>query len=109
MSKPKKKLSDGTEVRTNLIPRCLVDWYELTEAEKAELDYIQGDHCKEMGFSGFRFKGSVWDLDEFTVVDREGPLGTADWVAVSAQSAFHGVVISISVDCEQVVVGQVFS
>lgn len=106
---PTKKLSDGTVVRTNLAPRWRVDWYELTEAEKAELDYIQGDHCKEMEFSGFRFKGQVWDISEFVRTEEGGPLHRAGWHGCSAQSAFHGVVVHLCDNHDRVVVGQVFS
>jgi hypothetical protein len=105
---PQKKLGDGTVVKTNLQPRMVIDWYELTDAEKKEMDYID-DHCKEMSFNGFRFKGNVWDLDEFTRVHPDGMLAKAGWDGSSAQSAFHGVVISIAKDMETVVVGQVFS
>lgn len=106
---PLKKLSDGTVVKTNLIPRFLVDWYELTEAEKAEFDYIQGDHCKEMEFSGFRYKGSVWDCGEFMRTEENGALAKAGWHGMSGQSAFHGVVLHLVGDGDHVVVGQVFS
>lgn len=106
---PDKKLSDGTVVKTNLVPRDRVDWYELSEAEKAELDYIKGDEERESDFSGFRFKGTVWDIGEFVRTEEDGALKKAGWHGVSAQSAFHGVVIHLCENHGQVVVGQVFS
>lgn len=105
---PQKKLSDGTVVKTNLQPRPVIDWYELTDAEKKEFDHID-DHCKEMAFNGFRFKGQVYDFDEFMRTEHEGPLQKAGWVGIAGQSAFHGVVLHIANDMETVVVGQVFS
>jgi hypothetical protein len=105
---PKKKLSDGTVVKTNLIPRDRVYWDELTEAEKAELDYIEGEE-NQSDFSGFRFKGNVWDIGEFVRTEEEGPLRKGDWHGVSGQSAFHGVVVHLCENHGQVVVGQVFS
>lgn len=105
---PKKKLSDGTVVKTNLMPRYRIDWYELSEAEQKELDYIDSDE-QEAAFSGFRFKGQVWDLGEFVRTEEGGALHKADWHGCSAQSAFHGVVVHMCSDNDYVVVGQVFS
>lgn len=105
---PQKNLSDGTVVKTNLQPRPVISWYDLTDAEKKELDHY--DDCdRQAGFNGFRFKGNVWDFDEFSRVQHEGALDKAGWGGVAGQSAFHGVVIAISKDMETVVVGQVFS
>lgn len=105
---PQKKLSDGTVVKTNLQPRPVIDWTELTEAEKKELDHVDTDD-KQDCFNGFRFKGQVWDFEEFLRTEHDGPLSKAGWVGIAGQSAFHGVVLHISQDMETVVVGQVFS
>lgn len=105
---PLKKLSDGTVVKTNLIPRDLVYWDELTDAEKAEFDYVDTREAQD-DFTGFRYKGNTWDLGEFTRTEHEGALAKAGWCGVSSQSAFHGVVVSMVEDCQALVVGQVFS
>jgi len=105
---PQKKLLDGTVVKTNLQPRPVVGWSDLTEAEQKELDHIETED-QQADFNGFRFKGNVWDFDEFTRVQHDGALDKGGWGGVAGQSAFHGVVISISKDMETVVVGQVFS
>jgi len=105
---PNKQLSDGTTVKTNLQPRFLVNWYELTDAEKAELDYVDTDD-KQADFTGFRYKGQAWNCAEFLRTQEDGELAKAGWHGLSGQSAFHAVVIHLVGDGDRVVVGEVFS
>ena len=105
MKKPSRYLSDGTAVRTNLIPRDTLCGDDLTQQERKEYDYL-GD---ELGGSVFfRFKGNVYGLCEFERTREGAPLAKAGWSGMAAQSAFHGVVISVN-SVHQVVVGEVFS
>lgn len=103
--KPLRVLSDGTGVKTNMIPRDTICGYDLTEQEKKEYDYL-GD---ELGGSVFfRFKGQVYGLCEFERTHPDGPLHKGRWFGIASQSAFHAIVISF--ECvHEVVVGQVFS
>lgn len=102
---PQRILSDGTAVKTNLLPRDTFPGDELTEQEKKEYDFL-GDELD--GHAFFRFKGQVYGLCDFVRTEEGGPLRTAGWSGIAAQSAFHGVVISLD-RIQRVVVGQVFS
>ena len=53
-------------IRTNNVPRFVVDAYELTLAERAEFDYLNWDaiDAGEDSASFFRFKGTTYDLGE---------------------------------------------
>ena len=104
---PLKKLSDGTVVKTNLIPRELFSGCLLTDAQRAQFDYKKPEEIDDGSF--FEYKGQVWDIQEFTRTASEGELDKAGWHGVSCQSAFHGVVVSLCENGEELVVGQVFS
>lgn len=105
MAKPQRILRDGTAVKTNLIARDTFPGDELTAQEKKEYDYL-GDELDGSAF--FRFKGRVYGIHEFERTPQGGDLHTAGWSGMSAQSAFHGVVISLD-SIHEVIVGQVFS
>lgn len=105
MAKPKRILADGSAVRTNLIPRETFPGDELTAQEKKEYDYL-GDELDGSAF--FRFKGNVYGIHEFERTPMNGELFKAGWSGMAAQSAFHGVVISLD-SIHEVVVGEVFS
>lgn len=103
--KPKRVLSDGSAVKTNLIPRDTICGADLTAQERKEYDYL-GEELDGSVF--FRFKGQVYGLCEFMKTERDGPLEKGRWFGIASQSAFHAVVISF--ECvHEVVVGQVFS
>ena len=105
MPKPKRILSNGQAVRTNLIKRDTFPGDQLTEQEKKEYDYL-GDELDGSAF--FRFKGRVYGLHEFERTAMDGELFKAGWSGMAAQSAFHGVVLSLD-NTHEVIVGEVFS
>lgn len=55
------------EIITNNQQRDVLYWYDLTDAERAELDYIE-EQEKQESFQGFRYKGNIYDLGEFVVI-----------------------------------------
>jgi cytoplasmic iron level regulating protein YaaA (DUF328/UPF0246 family) len=103
--KPKRILGDGTAVKTNLIARDTFPGDELTDQEKKEYDYLLDELD---GSAFFRFKGRVYGIHEFELISESSELYKAGWRGMAAQSAFHGVVISLD-SIHEVVVGQVFS
>ena len=50
------------DVSTNNKSRLLLSWYELSEKEKRQFDYLDSD-CSN---SFVRYKGDVYDLGEFS-------------------------------------------
>jgi len=92
------------EIITNNVPRNLLYGYELTEAEKADFDYI--DDIDSHDF--FRYRGIVYDPSEFMAWDmptKEEIAHYLDWHGFRSDSYFSGVVIRYTDDMEQVVCG----
>lgn len=85
---------------TNNQPRPIISWYELTENEKKEFDYLTDESASYSSF--FRYKGWVFTLSDFIRDD-----STDGWHGHSAQSAWDAVLVKI-VDCESVIVGRAF-
>lgn len=111
------------EIITNNQPRNVLYWYELTDAERGELDYIE-EQEKQESFQGFRYKGCVYDLGEFVAIlsrdqqakaqnsfahtcENDDPL--LNWQGISSESYFSGVVVKYINNYESVIVGRYFS
>lgn len=91
------------QIKTNNQPRNLVSWYDLTEKEQADFDYIEDGQ-----FNGFRYKGQVYDLGEFMHCT-QSVNGFADWHGISSETFFSGVLVKMLDDGDSVVVGRYFS
>lgn len=76
------------KVITNGKARPIIDFSQLTEKEQKEFDYFDS----ESGCGNFvRYRGRVYDLGQFIVLDSSGELGQMGWVAAEGQSAFDCV------------------
>ena len=95
---------------TNNKPRPLFSGYELTNAERRELDYIAPPDDVETWCEQhnrfFRYRGNVYDIQEFTRIvrqsDRVNPFEHGvweenspllNWDGIQTDSYFSGVVI----------------
>ncbi len=87
------------KIKTNNQPRDILSWYDLTPAEQKEFDYLE-----EGEGSFFRYKGCVYDLGEAMRIE-----GVAGWQGYYSGTAFSGVLVRYTSDCEQVIVGSYFS
>jgi hypothetical protein len=103
------------KIITNNQPRNIVDAYELTPAERAEFDYLDWDAIEAGSDSAsfFRFKGTLYDLGEFTadygITKGAGlPAHLADWDGYQADSFFSATVVRY-VNDDQIVVGRIIS
>lgn len=92
-------------IRTNNVPRNLLDWSELTNKEQAEFDYIEEPEYANQRF--FRYRGWAYDAHEFMSANGNNEL--LGWDGYSSDSYFSGVLIKFVCDCEQVVVGSYYS
>ena len=93
------------KIITNNKPRTLLSIDELTETEKAEFDYMDGDAAADCA-QFFRHRGVVYTTQDFMrVEDKDGPL--ADWHGVYGESYWSGKVIRYIDD--DVVVGSFYS
>lgn len=86
-------MSDKITIRTNSVPRPLINGWELTEAERAEFDYHDWAAIDEGTDSAefFRYRGDLYDLANFTRISSDGDL--AGWEGVAADSFFSGTLI----------------
>lgn len=96
------------EIRTNNVPRWLIDDYELTTEERAEFDYLDWSAIEAGTASAtfFRYKKQLYDLGEFTRIDHATP-DFEGWNAWHSDTAFSGILIRL-VNDERIVVGQYF-
>lgn len=94
-------------IRTNNVPRDIIYYNDLTKFEQQEvIDNYGTSGCNS--WSGFRFKGFLYNLDDFTTTAyTSGDL--KDWQAVYCESAFSGVLIKLVDNGERVVVGMYFT
>lgn len=103
-----------TTIKTNNTPRPVLYWWELSDKERKEFDYI--DESKGDVFNTFiRYKGQVYDLGEFVRIERkrtnpfticpddDSPL--LNWQGAMSDSYFSGLVVKYVDDCESVIVG----
>ena len=74
-------------------------FYELTEREKEELDWITDD-----SMNVFRYRGNVYSIDEFMRFDKHAPFPET-WHGYKSDSYFSGILIEISNDGEMYRVG----
>ena len=93
------------EVRTNNVPRPVVDPAELTETERAEFDYLDWPALDEGRDSAsfFRFKGQLYDLGTFERTAVQG------WDGQHVDSFFSAVLVKFVNDGDEVIVGETFS
>lgn len=107
------------KITTNHQPRPVLYWYDLTGAERAELDYLD-DEDKQADARLFRYRGHVYDLGEFQAIrtrsqqarslhhwaytaEDDSPL--TSWHGIQTDSAFSALVIHLAADGETVIVG----
>lgn len=103
-------------IRTNNVPRDLIDAWELSPKERAEFDYIDWQAIEDGRDSAtfFRYKGVLYDLGEFQRVhERGGPVCVpfsyspfASWDGYMSDSFFSGLVIRLVDNGERCIVGR---
>lgn len=94
------------EIRTNNIPRDIIDAYQLSDKAREEFDYLDWEKIDngEDSATFFRYKGRLYDLGEFV----RTPESLKPWDGMADDSAFSGILIRL-VDDDQIIVGQYFS
>lgn len=92
-------------ITTNNQERESIYGYDLTDEEKKEFDYLEGDDLEYGQF--FRYKGRVFDIGEFVNVPKGSELSA--WHGYRADTFFSGTVIKICEGGESVIVGTYFS
>lgn len=98
-------------VRTNNVPRDVVEGYELTEAERASFDYVDWPAVErgEASPTFVRYLGELHDLGEFSAWTTCPHEALRQWDGYRGDSFFSALVVRYVDDCERVIVGRVFS
>lgn len=91
------------EIITNNKPRDFTYGYELSEAEKADFDYIDDIDAHDF----VRYKGRVLDPSEFVVTGTKGEF--SEWSGVHCETFFSGLLIKYTNDHQQVIMGSYYS
>ena len=93
------------KIVTNNQPRPLLDWWDLSEKEQAEFDWLETEE-EQSSATFFRYKGQVYCLDEFTHTSTEL---FDDWDGLSSTSAFSAVLIKfVHGTDDEIVAGRCF-
>jgi hypothetical protein len=102
---------EGITIRTNNVPRDVIEAYELTAEERAQFDYIDWPAVDRLEESPqfFRYKGELHDLGEFMVWDNPASPTRGEWDGFRSDSYFSGLAVRYVDDGERVVVAMVMS
>ena len=96
----------STTIKTNNIPREILDSSSLTKKEREqEFSYYSDE---EIAFAQFvRYKGHTYDLSEFTrAAGLSGELGR--WGGIHNETYFSGILIRFVDDFERVIMGRYY-
>lgn len=86
---------DGVNIYGNNHDVPLIYWYELTNKEKSEFDYIENP---EDNFTGFKYKGDVYDLNDFMRIENNAPAWIKKFDGYRGDSFFSGILVKYNED-----------
>lgn len=90
-------MPDTMTIKTNNVPRDVLHWWDLTDAERVEFDYL-ADAEAQSDASFFRYRGVAYTLEEFMISPVKG------WDGYRSDSYFSGMLVKYVQDCERVIV-----
>lgn len=98
-------------IKTNGIPRPVIESHELTAQERKEFDYIDWEQIDKGNNSAsfFRYMGQLYDLGEFTRCVKGGEFANKGWDGQASDTMFSCVLIRFRRNMEYVVVGRAYS
>lgn len=97
------------EIISNNQPRPVIDASELTQTEREEFDYLDWSEIEKGNDSAtfFRYKGQLYDLGDCGHIG--AAFGLQGWHGYYADTAWSGVLVRLTSDCDHVVVGRYYS
>jgi hypothetical protein len=97
-------------IKTNNVPRDVLHWWELTDKERAEFDYLDTEN-RRMEANFVRFKNWVYDLGDVECIGNyaQHEPKFKSWHGIVSDSYFSGVVFRYVDDFERVICGTYFS
>lgn len=105
-------MADTPTIRTNHVPRDVIDAWQLTLEERAEFDYLpwQAIDAGEESAEFFRYRGQLYDLHEFSTTSTlpaDSPL--QGWDGYQSDTYFSATVVRYVENFERVIVGRYYS
>lgn len=103
-------MTDTMTIKTNNVPRDVLQWFDLTVAERDSGDFDYLDTVDAQASAAFfRHRGNVYDLGEFSRIDQTvAPhpqrQGWEDWDGYRSDSYFSGILVKYVQDFERVIV-----
>ncbi|MEU4534374.1 hypothetical protein AB0G15_05865 [Streptosporangium sp. NPDC023825] len=96
---------DRPRIITNNVPRDVIYANELSQKDREEFGYHDWEKIDagEESPEFFRYRGTLYDLSQFSRTDRNGNL--SDWNGCSADSAFSATLVRYVENGERVIVG----
>lgn len=99
------------KITTNGVPRLVIDGYQLTATERAQLDYIDWDaydRGEAISAEFFRYRGELYDIHEFERSTIDG------WDGMQSDSYFSATLFRYvrdgdDIDSDRVIVGSYYS
>lgn len=115
-------MANDMTIRTNNVPRYLIDAWELTPKEREEFDYLNWDAIEkgEDSATFFRYRGQLYDFSEFSRIIPQGSKSChpmecdnpafAGWDGYISDSFFSGLLVKYAredgrIDEERIIVG----
>lgn len=97
------------KIRTNHVPRPILDGSDLSAEEREWFDYVDWQKVAEGSdsVSFFRYKGTLYDLHEF--MPTQNLYDFTAWHGYQSDSFFSGILVKYTDDHENVIVGTYYS
>lgn len=99
-------------IKTNNQPRQLLSLYDFSPADQVKVrehfDWMDQDEL-ETSYSFFKYRDNFYHLSEFMDLTSLAPSEFKGWDAYSSDTYFSGIVVRLTNNNEDVVVGTYFS
>ena len=98
-------MTTDMKITTNNHHRDILYWYQLTEKERKEHNYLDTEQ-KQDDATFFYYRGWCYYLNDFQRINPNFPtVMIKNWEGYLSDSYFSGIVIRYVDDCERIVVG----
>jgi hypothetical protein len=107
-------MTSETTIQTDNVPQDVLGWHDLTDAERAEFDYLDTDD-RQLEAQFVRYRDATYDLGEFQWVGTgvNGQTGNGaflDWHGFHTDSYFSAVLVKyVDPERQSVIMGSAFS
>lgn len=109
-----------TTIKTNHVPRLVIDAYELTSKERETFDYLDwsslGGSANDEVYTPsksaedatfFRYRGELYDIGEFI---RSTDPDLSHWDGIQTDTFFSATLIKfVDDECDRLIVGRIYS